>query len=234
MKVNFMSLEVDKPFQIINANGEFYVLKEIDDYATSPRNNSEVNLGVMVCWHRRYLLGDENRFAQPENFIDDLMKRICGLSESKLEDLSLKEKVEELEQNEDVCILPVFLQDHSSLVLSTRGFNDPWDSGQVGWIYTTKKLASERWGKVDNHDWKECAYKDLNEEVNIYNEYLAGNNYMVTVYRRKDNMPDNVVQNCVSDCDFDPDVFEDEYVCGLYGEDNEASGLSDFVQQIIS
>ena len=28
--------------------------------------------------------------------------------------------------------------DHSGLAMQTASFNDPWDSGQVGWIYVSK------------------------------------------------------------------------------------------------
>ena len=31
--------------------------------------------------------------------------------------------------------LPLYLMDHSGLAMQTTSFNDPWDSGQVGWIY---------------------------------------------------------------------------------------------------
>ena len=30
--------------------------------------------------------------------------------------------------------LPVYMFDHSGIKLSTQDFNDPWDSGQIGWI----------------------------------------------------------------------------------------------------
>lgn len=40
-------------------------------------------------------------------------------------------------------ILPLFLYDHSGITMNTSGFNCPWDSGQVGIIYISKKKAKE-------------------------------------------------------------------------------------------
>ena len=37
--------------------------------------------------------------------------------------------------SEKYITLPLYLMDHSGLAMQTTSFNDPWDSGQVGWIY---------------------------------------------------------------------------------------------------
>jgi len=77
------------------------------------------NLGTMVCWHRRYKLGDE----QPS----------CSPDEYDLPDNAIS--------------LPLYLYDHSGITMSTAPFNDRWDSGQVGFIYVTKeKLQAEGLG----------------------------------------------------------------------------------------
>lgn len=36
--------------------------------------------------------------------------------------------------------------DHSGLAMQTTSFNDPWDSGQVGWIYVSKEDALKEFG----------------------------------------------------------------------------------------
>jgi len=39
----------------------------------------------------------------------------------------------------EIVLLPLYLLDHSGLSISTSDFCDPWDSAQVGWIYTDKR-----------------------------------------------------------------------------------------------
>lgn len=49
-------------------------------YDTEPLNPREDydNFGHMMCWHRRYNLGDENRFADPNDFLMNLVKRTAS------------------------------------------------------------------------------------------------------------------------------------------------------------
>lgn len=43
-------------------------------------------------------------------------------------------------------ILPLYLYDHGSITMSTGAFSCPWDSGQVGWIYASKKTFIDETG----------------------------------------------------------------------------------------
>ena len=43
-------------------------------------------------------------------------------------------------------ILPLYLYDHSGITMSTGPFSCPWDSGQVGWIYASKKTFIDETG----------------------------------------------------------------------------------------
>lgn len=49
-------------------------------YDTEPLNPREDydNFGHMMCWHRRYNLGDENRFEAPDDFLKSLVKRTAS------------------------------------------------------------------------------------------------------------------------------------------------------------
>ena len=124
-------------------------LKVNEDYSydANPRNND--NLGTMVCFHSRYRLGDETDFEEPEEFLD-----------------WLKNNEENI-----VCKLPIYLLDHSGLFMSTIDFHDPWDSGQVGIIYCTKK-------DVDKFELKDKSKEEiakiLTDEVKDYSNYLSG------------------------------------------------------------
>ena len=58
-------------------------------------------------------------------------------SEPSAEEISYFNHVVDLWMKENLVYLPVYLYDHSGLVLQTTPFSCPWDSGHVGIIYTT-------------------------------------------------------------------------------------------------
>jgi len=127
---------------------------EQDLDVTDPRADYD-HVGTMVCWHGRYQLGDE----QPKEEWFDYYKR-------------------EIEPHEvGGVVLPLYLYDHSGITMSTSAYSCPWDSGQVGWIYCTRKQVEEEC----NGDL-ELAKKNLEYEVLEYDQYLRGDVYTVTVY----------------------------------------------------
>lgn len=125
-----------------------YTLKIIpDENPLNPRTDCD-HLGIMLCWHRRYSLGDSHPYDTPQDF-------------------------EESAAAKDMFIcLPVYLLDHSGLYVSVNDFNDSWDSGQLGFIYCTKQDA-QKW--FNNTDVTEDEIKkELTAEVEEYNDYLNG------------------------------------------------------------
>mgnify|MGYP003587787349 FL=1 len=142
---------------------EKYKLEIFDDLnPCSPREFD--NLGTMVCFHRRYNLGDE--------------------TELKSSDFSSWEELENyLYKEEDALIaIPVFMYDHSGLWINTTGFSCPWDSGQVGYIYISKeKVRREYSCKRISKKLKEMIREILCSEVDLYNDYLSGNVYGFTL-----------------------------------------------------
>ncbi|HPU41806.1 MAG TPA: hypothetical protein PKY26_05300 [Acetivibrio clariflavus] len=161
-----------------------------DPYPQNPREWD--NLGIMVCFHRRYSLGDSHPY--------------------KASDFNSWEEVKRaIERDNDVAvILPVYMYDHSGITLSTTPFSCPWDSGQVGWIYTTKqKLRKEYDIKYVTKKIKEKAYKTLMEEVRIYSEYVEGN---VFGYILKDESG-RELDSC----------------WGFYGTDFNTNGIAEYV-----
>ena len=142
---------------------EKYKLEIFDDLnPCSPREFD--NLGTMVCFHRRYNLGDE--------------------TELKSSDFSSWEELENyLYKEEDALIaIPVFMYDHSGLWINTTGFSCPWDSGQIGYIYISKeKVRSEYSCKRISKKLKEMIREMLCSEVDLYNDYLSGNVYGFTL-----------------------------------------------------
>lgn len=125
-----------------------YTLKIIpDENPLNPRTDCD-HLGTMLCWHRRYSLGDSHPYDTPQDFAESAAAKDMF-----------------------VC-LPVYLLDHSGLYVSVNDFNDSWDSGQLGFIYCTKQDA-QKW--FNNTDVTEDEIKkELTAEVEEYNDYLNG------------------------------------------------------------
>lgn len=128
-------------------------------YDACPQNPREWdNLGKMVCFHKRYNLGDKHNY--------------------RASDYNSWEEVREaIERDYNVAvILPVYMYDHSGIILSTNPFKCRWDSGQVGWIFVTKEKLRKEFGvRRITKKIKEKAREILAEEVNVYSDYIEGN-----------------------------------------------------------
>jgi hypothetical protein len=139
--------------QVKNENG---VLKIVyDTFASNPREMHD-NLGIMVCYHGRYILGDKSFNPSNYNGWDEVLKGECG-------------------NPNEIIYLPLYLYDHSGITISTTPFSCKWDSGQVGWIYVTKEQIRKEYGvKRVTKKVIEEVLKILVSEVEEYDYYLKG------------------------------------------------------------
>lgn len=145
-----------------------------DPDAESPR--AWCNLGKLICWHRRYRLGDSHPFDSPEAFLRDLagVSDQSNLSMDRLRDRADRKSV----------LLPVFLYDHSGLAMNTIGFHCPWDSGQVGYVYVTLEAVRTEFGvKRVTKALHEKAEDILRAEIVSYDAYLSGRVYGYVIER---------------------------------------------------
>lgn len=143
-----MPLEAIETFSV---NG-FQISIHYDEDRESPREWD--NLGTMVCWHRRSNLGD--RTVRSQDFKD--MEGLVA---------SFKARV----------LLPLYLYEHGGMTMRTYPFDDPWDSGQVGWIYTTTERTRKEYGECITMEIEDNIKAVLRAEVEIYDQYLAGDVY---------------------------------------------------------
>jgi hypothetical protein len=131
---------------------ENYILEIFpDEPYESPREWE--NLGTMICFHRRYNLGDKHNFNL--------------------------EEAEEMVKGKDICVsLPLYLYDHGGITMSTGSFSCNWDSGQVGWIFVTKEQVRKEYNvKRISKDLIEKVTNILEDEVKTYDQYLTGDVY---------------------------------------------------------
>ena len=128
---------------------------EPDEYGESPREWD--NLGTMVCFHRRYNLGDKHDFDSV-NALEDYVKR------------------------DDVISLPLYLCDHSSITMSTCPFSSSWDSGQVGHIFVDKETVRKKYNwKNVTRGRQQRVEEYLESKVNTYDMYLTGEVFRYTI-----------------------------------------------------
>ena len=146
---------------IIKENLKFEV-NHINDTYMDPRQ--DFNLGTMFCLHKKYNIGDKHNYSG--------------------NDFSSWKEVKKFlkEEEEAIIILPLFAYDHGLFSLSTTPFNCNFDSGQVGYIYVTEEDVLKEYGLLTKKI-KNKVKNLLEEEVKIYNFYLTGETYNVTVYQ---------------------------------------------------
>ena len=137
-----------------------------DPHAESPREWD--NVGTMVCWHRRYNLGDEQPTCNPNEFWHGLMaERHPNIPD----DLDMEHVRAFLDKH--YIVLPLYIYDHSGISMSCGQFSCPWDSGQVGWIYVSKDRARREFCGTEE-EICENAETCLRQEVDTYDDYLTG------------------------------------------------------------
>lgn len=151
---------------------------EQDVDAPNPRKEFD-RVFTMVCFHKRYNLGDSHEFADLGDFetwdeYRNYLVKDCGA----------------------ILVSPLYLYDHSGITISERPFSCSWDSGQVGFIFTTReKLIAEGLlpanGRLTKKRVEEFERYRAGE-VAEYDAYLTGEVYG---YRIEDEH-ENTVDSC--------------------------------------
>jgi hypothetical protein len=149
-----------------------------DDLPDDPR--SWDNLGTMVCFHRRYDLGDKHDL-QSADFNN------WGEVEAFL-----------IRDRQAFIILPLYLYDHSGLRIKIGSFQGylpqghaEFDSGQVGFIYVTKAKLREEYGRIITKAKRDKATKVLMGEVGEYDKFLSGQVYGYNIVNPEGTIEDS-------------------------------------------
>lgn len=142
----------------------YEILIEQDDNPINPRMEN-ANLGIMLCKHRRYNLGDDVNANK-----DEVLNMLAG-------------------KIKDVVVLPLYLLDHSGITMNTTGFSCPWDSGMVGCIYADyNKIRSWYGVKKVTKNLIEKVKDMFRSEVKAYDDYISGNVYCYTILKDNEEM----------------------------------------------
>jgi len=126
-----------------------------DMHPFDPREDD--NLTTMICFHRRYNLGDKHSYKH-SNY-------------NNWEEM----KTDIIKQENAAIIYPLYLYDHSGITISTTPFGDRWDSGQIGFVYISKQSICKNFNvKRITQKVKELATLVLQDEVKVYDKYIMG------------------------------------------------------------
>lgn len=149
-------------------NGNSLNILRDDSSDMNPRKEFD-HMGKLVCFHRRYNLGDKTDMRS-DHFsswgdLENHIKTHC----------------------DPAVVIPVYMIDHSGIsIRAGRDFSDCdpgcWDSGQIGFIYAVKKDIREWYGiKRITKKTREKIRDHLMGEIEEYNDYLTGNVYGYTI-----------------------------------------------------
>lgn len=115
---------------------------------------------IMICFHKKYKLGDDNHNITLGSSWEDI-----------------KEQIEK--EYPKHTIKPLYMYDHSGIVISMVPFSCIFDSGQIGFIVCSN----------DTENIEEA----MKYEVYEYNKYLSGDVWGYTIKKDED-----VIDSCWS------------------------------------
>ncbi len=160
------------------------------------------NLGVMCFKHGRYNLPWENDLTKGATYQryshawQGWVDEDCYTWDDVL--VSLKQSVQGFgDGNEIVAARKVYMLDHSGIRFSV-GDSDPfghlymgWDSGCVGWIYTTRRQVKKimGWSRITKARLEKIK-EQLASEVNVYSQWSNGEVYGCVVTDADDDVID--------------------------------------------
>jgi hypothetical protein len=145
-----------------------YILRVYyDEYPSNPREDE--NLTKMVCFHKRYDLGDKHDINHDDfESWNEMEKYLTGIEKP-------------------IVIKPLYLYDHSGITISTSSFSCRWDSGQVGFVYIRKEDVRNEFSiKRCGQNMVERCNVILEGEVEVYDKYIQGLVYGFRVFKVTD------------------------------------------------
>jgi len=153
--------------------GDYIMRIFYDDCPTDPRE--DFNLTKMVCFHKRYNLGDEHDLKHDDfDSWDEMEKYLTGVEKP-------------------IVIKPLYMYDHSRITIRTRPFSDGWDSGQIGFVFIRKQDVRDSFSiKRCGQNMVERCDVLLEGEVEVYDKYLTGQVYGYEIVKVTDGVEEGM------------------------------------------
>lgn len=94
----------------------------------------------------------------------------------------IRDEDEKLLEKAGYIFLPVYVFDHSGVIMSTNRFSCPWDSGQIGYYVVAKEKVKKEYNRKGiSPKLRQEVLDILSSEVELYNKYLNGEVYGYTI-----------------------------------------------------
>ena len=119
---------------------------ELDDCSFNPREADKVT--TIYAEHKRYNFSEVETYNNCESW-NEVYKNIVT-------------------EYNPVLIYPLYMLDHSCIRLSISNFNDRWDSGQVGFIFITRKDMQKYYGFKNLTSKRKELLKRIQDLVSSY------------------------------------------------------------------
>ena len=148
---------------------------DTDNDPQDPRDWQD--FGTMACFHNKYRLGDKHDIDTSDfESWDEIKAHLVA-------------------EYGAVAILPLGLFDHSGISIYVGTRIDPWDSGQVGFIYATAAdMASYGYKTIEE------AEEHLRNDVEVYDRYLRGDIYRFRIYKQESCDTCHTISNIDGEC----------------------------------
>jgi hypothetical protein len=173
------------------------IIVKYDESPFNPRHWD--NMSELVLFHNRYNLGDKHNFSSPDEFLESyaneclpIMKDFNNLYEKYNYDMrKVHEHLLGIIKRQYI-IQNVYMYEHGNISISTSPYSCRWDSGQIGWVLTSKEQARKEYGiKNVTQKIKNKVIEQQNIEVATYSEYASGEVYHVSFIEN-----DEIVDSC--------------------------------------
>jgi len=155
----------------------------------NPRTHE--NLGKLICFHKKYSLGDKHNYNSALNLFSSLIRSIypteTGFKRAFSKCNSEPEFINLIKRK--YLILPVYMLDHSGIWLQTYPFaGHSWDSGLVGYIFANHRDIKELYDiRKLSQKYLEMAEDRLIGEVYEYANFIVGNVFYFKLINKSDN-----------------------------------------------
>lgn len=144
----------------------------VDEDAQNPAQEWDM-LTFFAVWHRNYDLNSTGI---------ETSGRASGKAKWRWPEPSDFQEWAKDPENGVVCILPLFMYEHSGITISTSNgtypFNDRWDSGQCGFVFCTKESVAETMGfKRITKKQRAKLIEAMQQDVKTVDDYCTGSVY---------------------------------------------------------
>ncbi|MPS92925.1 hypothetical protein [Comamonas sp.] len=141
-----------------------------DHHCNSPREDNDSNIAHFYTT-RNSRSGQIDNIDESITLLHDLCRQLSIDDYDDMEQFELIDALKKADpEAQYIQIEPLYKYEHSGIVYSTSPFSCPWDSGQIGYIFTTLKDFQNIGCEWNSDKAKEY----ILGEVELYNNYISG------------------------------------------------------------